>query len=227
MYLERAESDQARLVYDLIQAQAGSCGIPIETISLETFLESIFEPSFYFFWRDKDNVYALANIGSMEGQSRKAEFGVISFVRRAGHAADACFAVLRYGFETLGLHRMYAVINADNEASLSLCKKHRMVYEGRTRQSRFKAGRFIDQVTYGVLKTERHIWNPAGERRESLNASSGSRGRDGGGGRREGSQQKESSQEGGQTGQGEPQKESSVRVSGALPEAYGAVPGRV
>jgi len=227
VYLERVESDRARLVYDIIQANAGSCGIPIETLSFEVFSETVFEPSYYFFWRDKENIFALVNIGSIESQARKAELGVISFVRHQGHAAAGCLAILRYGFETLGLHRMYATINADNLASINLCKKYRMVYEGRTRQSRFKGGKFIDQVTYGVLEAERHIWNPAVERRENLNASSSRRGRDGGGSGREGDQRPQTGQESRQDSGSQPQKESPVRVPGTIHETPESIQGRV
>ena len=89
MYLERVEPTEAPTIYALIRRHAMSCGIPIETMTFEQFKDSVFDMSFYFWWRDKDDCVALVNIGAMEPQSRKAEFGVISLRRRQGHAAAA------------------------------------------------------------------------------------------------------------------------------------------
>lgn len=170
MRLERVEPESLKTVYALLQRYALTCGIPFEVMTIDGFQE-IFDHSFYFWWRDEKDVYAMVNIGALEPQSRKAEFGVIALV--AGYGAEACYAILRFGFETLNLNRMYAIVNADNAASLNLCRNHRMVEEGIIRQGRFKEGKYVDQVIFSVLATEPEIWK-AGERRVVKNASSGS-----------------------------------------------------
>ena len=71
-----------------------------------------------------------------------------------GYATEAAEAVLRYGFETLGLHRICAFCFGGNPASGRVLEKVGMTYEGTRRQHVLKWGRFEDLAGYGMLRTE-------------------------------------------------------------------------
>jgi RimJ/RimL family protein N-acetyltransferase len=71
-----------------------------------------------------------------------------------GYATEAASAMLGYGFERLGLHRIYAGHFAGNEASGRVLTKVGMKFEGVLRECLKKDGEYRDDVVYGVLKRE-------------------------------------------------------------------------
>jgi len=71
-----------------------------------------------------------------------------------GYATEAAEAVLRYGFEALGLQRIWAAHFGRNPASGRVLEKLGMTCEGTRRQHVLKWGRFEDLVGYGILRTE-------------------------------------------------------------------------
>lgn len=71
-----------------------------------------------------------------------------------GFATEAARAVLDYGFETVGLHRIYAQHFGTNPASGRVMQKIGMTYEGRRREHVLKWDRFEDSVQYGILRSE-------------------------------------------------------------------------
>lgn len=75
-----------------------------------------------------------------------------------GYATEAAEAVLRYGFETLRLHRIWAGHFGRNPASGRVLEKIGMTYEGTRRQHVLKWGKFEDLVGYGMLRTDFEKW---------------------------------------------------------------------
>lgn len=71
-----------------------------------------------------------------------------------GYATEAAGAMLRYGFETLDLHRMYACHFARNPASGRVLEKVGMRREGIARAHARRWQRFEDLVQYGILREE-------------------------------------------------------------------------
>jgi ribosomal-protein-alanine N-acetyltransferase len=59
--------------------------------------------------------------------------------------------VLNFGFRTLGLRRIEAMITAGNEPSCRLLERHGFEREGVLREYAFWKDRFWDQVIYGKL----------------------------------------------------------------------------
>ncbi|HET7040124.1 MAG TPA: GNAT family N-acetyltransferase [Gemmatimonadales bacterium] len=75
-----------------------------------------------------------------------------------GYGTEAARAMLRFGFETLGLHRIYAAHFARNPASGRVMEKVGMRREGVWRQHiRREGGPLEDAVVYGILRSE---WRP-------------------------------------------------------------------
>ena len=71
-----------------------------------------------------------------------------------GYATEAAGAVVRYGFQTLGLHRIWASHFAYNQASAKVLRKVGMTHEGCLRQHVLKWGKFIDLEMYAILRPE-------------------------------------------------------------------------
>jgi RimJ/RimL family protein N-acetyltransferase len=71
-----------------------------------------------------------------------------------GYCTEAGKAVLRYGFEELGLNRIHAQHYKRNAASGHVIRATGMLYEGRLRQHIKKWNKFEDVEVYGILKAE-------------------------------------------------------------------------
>ena len=71
-----------------------------------------------------------------------------------GYATEAAGAMIQYGFETLGLHRIYASYVPHNVASGRVLQKIGMRREGLMRSHICKWGEFQDLEYYGILKTD-------------------------------------------------------------------------
>ena len=71
-----------------------------------------------------------------------------------GYATEAAREVLRYGFEDLRLHRIFASHFKHNPASGSILRKLGMHHEGCQREHLRKWNRFVDSELYGILRQE-------------------------------------------------------------------------
>jgi RimJ/RimL family protein N-acetyltransferase len=71
-----------------------------------------------------------------------------------GYATEAAREVLRYGFEELGMHRIFASHFGQNPASGRVLNKIGMKQEGCQRQHVRKWGEFVDSELYGLLRRE-------------------------------------------------------------------------
>jgi [ribosomal protein S5]-alanine N-acetyltransferase len=71
-----------------------------------------------------------------------------------GYATEAARAVLRHGFEQLGLHRIWAQLNADNIASAHVLEKLGMRREAHFLESDYFKGRWWGSMIYALLEHE-------------------------------------------------------------------------
>jgi [ribosomal protein S5]-alanine N-acetyltransferase len=92
----------------------------------------------------------------IEPQHRHAELGYWLGVAYwgQGYATEAAREMLRYGFEDLELHRIFATHFKHNAASGRILKKIGMHYEGCQREHLLKWGGFVDSEMYGILRRE-------------------------------------------------------------------------
>ena len=74
-----------------------------------------------------------------------------------GYCTEAVRAVIRYGFDGLGLNRIHASHFGRNPASGRVMQKAGMIHEGRQRQHVKKWDAFEDLETYGVLRSDLHL----------------------------------------------------------------------
>lgn len=71
-----------------------------------------------------------------------------------GYATEAAREMLRYGFEDLRLHRIFASHFKHNPASGRILRKLGMRYEGCQREHLIKWDQFVDSELYGILRRE-------------------------------------------------------------------------
>jgi ribosomal-protein-alanine N-acetyltransferase len=71
-----------------------------------------------------------------------------------GYATEATMALIRFGFQTLGLNRIEAHHFGNNPASGRVMAKAGMRCEGSFRQHIFKGSELIDTVHYAILRQE-------------------------------------------------------------------------
>jgi ribosomal-protein-alanine N-acetyltransferase len=71
-----------------------------------------------------------------------------------GYCTEAAYAVIKYGFEVIGLNRIHAKHFARNPASGRVMQKIGMKHEGCLRQEIKKWGQFEDLEVYAILKSE-------------------------------------------------------------------------
>ena len=71
-----------------------------------------------------------------------------------GYATEAAGALLRFGFEGLGAHRLFAHVFVGNEASARVLTKLGLRLESEVKQGTFVRGAWHDVRTYGMLRGE-------------------------------------------------------------------------
>jgi ribosomal-protein-alanine N-acetyltransferase len=76
---------------------------------------------------------------------------------RQGYATEASREMLRYGFDELGLHRIFASHFKHNVASGHILLKLGMRHEGCQREQICKWDRFVDLELYGLLRQDWQI----------------------------------------------------------------------
>lgn len=92
----------------------------------------------------------------IEEQHQHAELGYWLGVAywEQGYATEAAGEILRYGFESLQLHRIFASHFKNNSASGRVLRKLGMRHEGCQREHIRKWDKFVDSELYGMLRRE-------------------------------------------------------------------------
>ena len=80
-----------------------------------------------------------------------------------GYATEAAEALLRYGFESLSVHRVIATCQPENPSSWRVMEKLGMQREGHLRKCIYRREKWWDEYFYAILEEE---WFKAVESRE-------------------------------------------------------------
>jgi ribosomal-protein-alanine N-acetyltransferase len=96
------------------------------------------------------------SLNDIDHQSERAEIGywLGKPYWRQGYGTEAARAIVKYGFETLGLNRISGRHFVRNPASGRVLKKIGMKHEGHQRQAFKKWGQFEDWELYGIVKSD-------------------------------------------------------------------------
>jgi len=89
--------------------------------------------------------------------SRKAEIGIMIGDKRQwnkGYGTDTMRLILKHGFETLNLHRLYLKVYDTNPGAIRAYEKAGFVLEARLREAHFADGEYHDDLIMSVLRSE-------------------------------------------------------------------------
>jgi [ribosomal protein S5]-alanine N-acetyltransferase len=91
-------------------------------------------------------------------QLREANIGyeLDSQYWRQGYATEAAQVVLRFGFQELGMHRIWATTLAVNKGSVKVLAKLGMRQEARELEKEYIKGQWFDSLTFAILDWEWH-----------------------------------------------------------------------
>jgi len=101
----------------------------------------------------------IGNVGlqNIEWINRSAEFGIFigdkSFWDK-GYGTEATLLILKHGFETLNLNRIFLYVFETNPRAIHTYEKIGFVFEGRLRQKTFRNGRYNDTFLMSMLRSE-------------------------------------------------------------------------
>jgi len=95
-------------------------------------------------------------INSVEDQQGELGFAFNSNFGGRGLATEAVNATLGYGFQTMGLHRIFAGVDTRNERSWKLMERIGMRREAHFVHANLGGEEWIDDYTYAILETEWH-----------------------------------------------------------------------
>lgn len=95
-------------------------------------------------------------LGLRRPEHREAELWYVLHPAQVGHgyATEAAAALLDFGFETLGLHRIYADCDPRNAASCRVTERLGMRLEGVMRENYWLRGEWCNASIYAVLEHE-------------------------------------------------------------------------
>ena len=98
----------------------------------------------------------------IDWRNRSAEFGIFIGEKshwNQGYGTAAVRLLVRHGFNTLNLQRIFLRVFETNPRAIRAYEKAGFVREGRMRQAEFLDGRYVDVLLMSVLRSE---WQPDG-----------------------------------------------------------------
>lgn len=94
---------------------------------------------------------------SIDRKNSKAEYYIAmgeTDYKGKGIAKEASRLILAYGFEKLGLNRIYLFTETENIKAQRLFEKVGFIREGILKQDVFSHGQFVDRIAYGYLRED-------------------------------------------------------------------------
>ena len=103
--------------------------------------------------KEGDAMIGIIGYWRFEKEQHLAELGYMLHPAHWGQGlvSEAIGAVLKFGFGTLGLHRVEAVTRPENAASIRALEKNGFALEGHFKENLFWEGVFLDSLYFGRL----------------------------------------------------------------------------
>ena len=104
-----------------------------------------------------ERLIGCASVESIDEKNRKCELGLIigeADCWGAGVGRMVFREMLRYAFEDLGMHRVWAAVARGNRRSIRLVNRAGFVQEGVMREAIIMAGEHTDLLCYSMLENE-------------------------------------------------------------------------
>jgi RimJ/RimL family protein N-acetyltransferase len=106
--------------------------------------------------RADDSLIGGCGLGLSSAQNREGVLGYCfnNIYWHAGFATEAAEALVLFGFEQLGFHRIWATCDPENLASVKVLEKVGMRHEGQLRENIWIRGRWRDSLVFAMLDRE-------------------------------------------------------------------------
>jgi RimJ/RimL family protein N-acetyltransferase len=98
-----------------------------------------------------------SNFMSFDWVARSAEVGIMlgdKSIWNQGYGTETMTLLLRHGFGTLNLNRIYLRVYSENKRAIRTYEKAGFVHEGCMRQAVYKNGKYNDVLFMSVLRDE-------------------------------------------------------------------------
>lgn len=101
-----------------------------------------------------NKLIGLVSFHRIEKEHHRAEIGymILPEFRGKGLISEGIQTLLEFGFETMGFHSIFAIINAKNDASEKVLQRNHFTKEAHFIENMFHKGTFVDTVFYSMLK---------------------------------------------------------------------------
>jgi diamine N-acetyltransferase len=101
----------------------------------------------------------IGNIGFMDINwiNRSTEFGIFIGDKSCwshGYGREAIELLIRYGFNTLNMNRIYLRVDETNLRGIRCYEHAGFIHEGRQRQAKLENGQYIDLLMMSILRSE-------------------------------------------------------------------------
>jgi RimJ/RimL family protein N-acetyltransferase len=109
--------------------------------------------------RDTGDLIGTATLNWASREHGQGELGYVLHPDQHGQGfgTEVAIAMLRLGFEDIGMHRICGRCDGRNEASARVMAKAGMRWEAHLRENEFIKGEWQDEVIYALLASE---WKP-------------------------------------------------------------------
>lgn len=107
--------------------------------------------------RETDKHIGNISLQSIDHLNRNAEYAILLGDKEywgKGIAKEASKLILKHGFDTLNLHRIYCGTSAQNTPMQKLAAALGMKEEGRRKDAQYKNGEYVDIIEYGILRDD-------------------------------------------------------------------------
>lgn len=115
--------------------------------------------------RNTEDWIPIGNCGffSIDWRNRVSEVGIFIGDKsywNQGYGSEAMGMLLRHGFLTLNLNRIFLRVFESNPRAIRAYEKSGFIHEGRQRQAEYQNGKYIDVLLMSVIRSE---WKPITE----------------------------------------------------------------
>ncbi|MCY6354889.1 GNAT family N-acetyltransferase [Clostridium sp. ZS2-4] len=106
--------------------------------------------------KDSDKIIGTCGFHSWSKESFKAQIGyeLLKEYWRQGIMAESLKAIILFGFESLNLNRIEALVELENVSSQKLLCNLGFQKEGVLRENEFCRGKFLDLIMFSLLKND-------------------------------------------------------------------------
>lgn len=137
--------------------QQAGVSLPWSETDVADFVEESEDVVQFLVCRETDPIGHVV-LSEIDTQASNAELGWVVIVpeeRGEGFATEAVDLCLTHAFDDRGLHKVWARVLEDNDASVRLLEKVGFEREGVLRKQEYANGDYVDVYRYGLLASER------------------------------------------------------------------------